>query len=327
MGITILEYKCGGESVLQTTKLILQILNIIYIIVPIALILMIIIDLGRNIVSGNEEEMKKRIILSGKRILYTLALFLVKPIALWTQGLLGDTVAQELEECLVIAERTSDFSDYRVNVQIDTSMIQAGVVDLDAKKYIPASDIPKKNKNITVDVFIESLERMTKIIESDGNWIYKNSKIKGTIEEERNDDRGVSCAKLVSWALYDIGVYDKGYQGFYKCYNNCGSVNKVKFKRGKSQAAIEPYLKFVQFSNSENKTTDLLKKNKLKKGDIILWYDHQHTSVYAGDGLWYDAGCRGGSHGYYDSNNVYHFKTFRTKQNAYPRIWGVYRWK
>ena len=49
-------------------------------------------------------------------------------------------------------------------MQIDTSMIQAGVVDLDAKKFIPASDIPKKNKNITVDVFIESLERMTKII-------------------------------------------------------------------------------------------------------------------------------------------------------------------
>ena len=72
---------------------------------------------------------------------------------------------------------------------------------------------------------------------------------------------------------------------------------------------------------------NLIKQNKLKKGDIILWYDHQHTSVYAGDGVWYDAGCRGGDHGYYDNNGTYHFKTFKTKSIAYPRIWAVYRWK
>ena len=321
--MNILELKCGGEGVLQILKYVLTILNIIYILIPIFLILLITVDFVRATMS-KEDEMKKYLNLAIKRILFTIALFLVKPIALFAQDVLGD-LGVNFTECLEIAEKTSDFSDYRANVQIDTSMVQAGTKNYDTRKYIPSSEIPAKDSSITVDKFIASLEKISNQIESDGNWVYRNSGIKGTLEKERNDDRGVSCAKMVSWALYDIGVYTSGSQGFWKCFQNCSNTNKVRW-RIKTQAAIEPYLKFVQFSNSENKTESLLKNNKLKKGDIILWYDHQHTSVYAGNGLWYDAGCRGGSHGYY-SNGIYHFKTLETQSIAYPRIWGVYRWK
>ena len=90
---------------------------------------------------------------------------------------------------------------------------------------------------------------------------------------------------------------------------------------------LEQYFTFVEFQESENTTTNLMANNKIKRGDIILWYDHQHTSVYAGNGAWYDAGARNGEHGYYASNGIYHFNKFATTIVAYPKIWGVYRFK
>ena len=181
-------------------------------------------------------------------------------------------------------------------------------------------------KNITLETFMSSLDRMSKQVEKDGNWVYKNSGIKGTFEAERNDDRGVSCAKYVSWALYEIGVYTSGSQGFYKCYTSCSNTNKVSWKTG-TKALLEQYFTFIQFQESENTTTKLIANNKIKRGDIILWYDHQHTSVYAGNGNWYDAGARNGDHGYYDNSGTYHFNKFATTTVAYPKIWGVYRFK
>ena len=78
---------------------------------------------------------------------------------------------------------------------------------------------------------------------------------------------------------------------------------------------------FCRFLNLRRKAPDLtpgqppdqtpnqlLKEGNLLPGDICTWVEYGHTNVYAGDGLWYDAGRNGNLGGY--KSGTFYFKTF-----------------
>ena len=193
------------------------------------------------------------------------------------------------------------------------------------------TNVSVKYKTVNVDNFIAALDAMSKRVQEDKNWRYINSGIRRTFEAERNDNRGFSCATYVVWALQDIGVFTNTTQGFWKCYDNCGKTNEMRYI-GNSKEVLEKYFTFVSFGGK--KTSDLIKSGQLKRGDIVLWYNHQHTNVYAGNGKWYDAGMRDSgkskSKGIwgYSSNGNYYFKSLGPiSWSGYDKVWAVYRLK
>ena len=104
-------FDCGGETVLTIIKYVMQLLNILYFIVPIGLIVMLSVDFVKNVVASDENKMKKNLQLIIKRVIMCMALFLVKPIVVTTINLLDD-LGVDYMQCLEIAT-SDDLSQYR----------------------------------------------------------------------------------------------------------------------------------------------------------------------------------------------------------------------
>ena len=189
--------------------------------------------------------------------------------------------------------------------------------------WIDKTTIKSRYGKVSINNFIAALDAMSVQVQKDGNWRYINENMKRTFYAERDDNRGFSCARYVGWALQDIGVFD-GSQSFFKCYDACNYTNKISYSSG-TKERIEKYFRFIDMGNKP--TSTLIKNKTLRKGDIVLWYNHQHTNVYAGDGKWYDAGTRYGNWGY-SKGDDYYFKTLGPLSwGGYDRVWGVYRMK
>ena len=104
-------FDCGGETVLTIIRYVMQLLNILYFIVPIGLIVMLSVDFVKNVVASDESKMKKNLQLIIKRVIMCMALFLVKPIVVTTINLLDD-LGVDYMQCLEIAT-SDDLSQYR----------------------------------------------------------------------------------------------------------------------------------------------------------------------------------------------------------------------
>lgn len=81
---------CNEYNVLAIILFIKKLLNIIFMLVPICLIVMLSIDLAKNVIAKNEDDMKKNINIFIKRILYCVAIFFVMPIVTFSISLLGN---------------------------------------------------------------------------------------------------------------------------------------------------------------------------------------------------------------------------------------------
>ncbi len=81
---------CEISSVLKVIYFIEKILNVLLFIIPICLILMISVDLLKNVIAQDTEQMKKNFNLAIKRIIMTVFLFLVPNIVYFVVSLLGD---------------------------------------------------------------------------------------------------------------------------------------------------------------------------------------------------------------------------------------------
>lgn len=71
--------------------LIHNVIDILKLIIPIGLILFGLIDLGKAVIAGKEDEMKKAQGTLMKRVIYAVAVFLIVVIVEFAIGLVGDT--------------------------------------------------------------------------------------------------------------------------------------------------------------------------------------------------------------------------------------------
>lgn len=104
--------QCGGVDVLRVIKFIWQLLDIVFIVVPIGLILMVSIDFAKNVIAGREDDMKKNLSLVIKRLIFCVALFLVNPIVSFTIDLLGEYGVDYLQCITQANEMTAEELDY-----------------------------------------------------------------------------------------------------------------------------------------------------------------------------------------------------------------------
>lgn len=96
-------FTCGGADILKIIKFVSTLLDMIFFIVPMGLIVMIIIDLSKNVIAGKDDEMKKNFGIAIKRIIYCVALFLVETIVTFAITFIGENSETYLK-CISIAE-------------------------------------------------------------------------------------------------------------------------------------------------------------------------------------------------------------------------------
>lgn len=101
--------------------------------------------------------------------------------------------------------------------------------------------------------------------------------------------RGISynnCALMVRMALRDMGRLGRT-QNFW------GTDGGIHFNSG-VETTLRQSCRIIEVHQTPN---ELLAQGMLLPGDICTWHGMVHTNVYAGNGLWYDAG-RGGEGNY-----------------------------
>ena len=84
---------CGG--LLKIVALIRRVIDIIKILIPIGLIMFGLIDLGKAVIAGKEDEMKKAQGTLIKRVIYAVIVFLVVQLVIFATGLVGQRSWQE----------------------------------------------------------------------------------------------------------------------------------------------------------------------------------------------------------------------------------------
>lgn len=78
---------CGG--LFEIVVLLVNVVNLLKWIIPIGLILFGMLDLGKAVIAGKEDEMKKAQGTLIKRVIYAIAIFLVVTIVTFVTGLVG----------------------------------------------------------------------------------------------------------------------------------------------------------------------------------------------------------------------------------------------
>jgi hypothetical protein len=84
---------------------------------------------------------------------------------------------------------------------------------------------------------------------------------------------------MVRWALRELDIIDSS--NFWGV-----SGGGIEF-RGNVKDQLLRYCDIIKVYKTPNQ---LLAEGNLLPGDICTWKEIQHTNVYAGNGLWYDAG-------------------------------------
>lgn len=89
---------CGASDFLRVIYFFKLILDIVFVVIPIALILLLTIDFAKMMISGDESAQKKTFKLATKRILYAVIVFFVPTIVSFLNIILGD-LGVEYSEC------------------------------------------------------------------------------------------------------------------------------------------------------------------------------------------------------------------------------------
>jgi hypothetical protein len=110
-------------------------------------------------------------------------------------------------------------------------------------------------------------------------WTYANSGASSTWASAVAKKHKVNCALMVRWALRELDIIDSS--NFWGV-----SGGGIEF-RGNVKDQLLRYCDIIKVYKTPNQ---LLAEGNLLPGDICTWKEIQHTNVYAGNGLWYDAG-------------------------------------
>lgn len=139
---------CNNPDVLKVILFIIQILKILFTVVPIGLIVMIGLDLFKNITAGKEDEMKKNLSIAIKRIIYCIVIFFVPTIV----SLVNTVVGEVLEDTKI------DYTMCFTNANLE--YIEKRIVEV-AKEAVA-----KAKEKFTLSAAIEAETAISKISDS-----------------------------------------------------------------------------------------------------------------------------------------------------------------
>lgn len=142
----------------------------------------------------------------------------------------------------------------------------------------PASGVSQKAQQLLV-LMQKYSDRVKKDALEGKYWTYANSGVSTTWKTAKNKNRKCNCALLARWGLRDLGVINS--------LNFWGVAGGDIVYRGDVKDQLLRYCDIIPVYKTPKQ---LLAEGNLLPGDICTYVDYAHTNVYAGDGLWYDAG-------------------------------------
>lgn len=237
-------FDCGGETVLTIIKYVMQLLNILYFIVPIGLIVMLSVDFVKNVVASDESKMKKNLQLIIKRVIMCMALFLVKPIVVTTINLLDD-LGVDYMQCLEIAT-SDDLSQYRhtfLDDSLDDSSNSQNSSTNNSSSGISASSgsnstdtTPNTGSDNTSISLKSEISSYIKKSAASGTWsVYVKNMKKNEVVEINSTTKMISASVIKLYVL--ATAYDK--------------VNLGSLKESKISSDAE-----IMIKNSDNEATN-----------------------------------------------------------------------
>ena len=150
---------CTNPDVLKVIFFIKQLLDIVFIIVPIGLIIMIGIDIFKNVSAAKEDDMKKNLSIVIKRLIYCVCIFFIPTVA----SLLTKIVSDALEDTSInYAECLVNANSDKINQLIDdqaTTALEKAKSDKTMTSVLEAEDaINKKSDEDEKEEMLEELE-------------------------------------------------------------------------------------------------------------------------------------------------------------------------
>lgn len=163
---------CGGSGFLKVLLFIKEIMDIIFIIVPIGLIIMMLIDLSKTVMAGNAEEMKKVSKIVVKRIVYAVVLFAVPTIVSIFNILLGELSTNSYATCLAMS------SDKETLARLEEDEKASKLAKMNARAAAAlikqAEELENKARAEAANIIAENAEGILKESGCDGVVYYEN---------------------------------------------------------------------------------------------------------------------------------------------------------
>lgn len=142
---------------------------------------------------------------------------------------------------------------------------------------------PPAGASVTAQQFLAVLQKYSDRVKSDYaagiKWTYSNSGVASTWKSAVSKNQKCNCALLARWGLRDLGIIDSK--------NFWGLIGGGIEYRGDVKEQLLKHCEIIPVYKTPNQ---LLAEGNLLSGDICTYVEYQHTNVYAGNGLWYDAG-------------------------------------
>lgn len=202
---------CEDPSVLRTIYFIKTGLDIIIMLIPIPFIAKITYDLFKNIISSNEDNNKKVLAMSLRRIIYLVILFLIPTIVSVGINKINTLFDYDIEwtTCIKNANK-SDIEKYQ-------ALYDAKIEELKKEQegksdYLEVEDMPRLDYSYTKsygdatssgDGFLDTSKRIwTKIVTSVPTFKYR------VPNDIPITTHYCNCSSYVSWVLYEYGYKD-----------------------------------------------------------------------------------------------------------------------
>jgi len=182
------EGACANPDILKIIMFIQELLKIVFFIVPIGLMVMLAIDLIKNVMASKDDEQKKNISLAVKRAIFCIAIFFVPTIVNVVNSLLIEVGVGESFVCCLenanseyIEERTEAIA-YKL---YEEALQTVNEIDPNAKKKVYKNAVNKANGAILeLDSYIYKIKNETKKADLENKVDSLRNKIKEK-EEQR----------------------------------------------------------------------------------------------------------------------------------------------
>lgn len=164
--------ECGGSGVLKVLLFIKEIMNVLFIIVPIGLIIIMSIDLAKAVMSSDSEEMKKVTKITIKRLVYAVILFAIPTIVSIFNSLLGD-LGVDYARCFTMATDKSTIERLEADEKQKASAKEAARLNALALREQMAETM-KNNQQLAGSVAKSSSSNLLRKDGCDGVVYYEN---------------------------------------------------------------------------------------------------------------------------------------------------------
>ena len=120
--LLVLANACEEPDVLRTILFFKKLLKFIYFLVPFFLIIMVTIDLSKNVIAGKEDDMRKNVSMALKRIINTAIVFLIPTIVWAVMNITTDATEDESKSLKSCWDNATTFGIMRAEVKKEATI-------------------------------------------------------------------------------------------------------------------------------------------------------------------------------------------------------------